>query len=81
MNYLDELYNIPIKAVSLGKEKHSNIDTHEIFVSQSTDYHFTLADSVNDSEYVTIIAIQPEKLKILKEYVDKAVINYETKDV
>lgn len=79
MNYLDDIYNMPIKAVSIDKRKWSKNETHEIFVSQSSDFHFSISDSVNNGEFVTSIDIPPDKLEIIRDYIDKAIANYKNK--
>ena len=79
MSFFDDLYDMPIKATSIDRRKYSKNEMHEIMVSQSKDYHFTILDSVNGGEYATNIDIPPDKLEILKVYVDKAVDNYKNK--
>ncbi len=79
MSDLYDPYDIPIKAVSIDKRKYSKNEIHEILVSQSSDLHFSLLDSINGGQYATNIDIPPEKLEILKFYVDKAVENYKNK--
>ncbi len=79
MDYLDELYYMPIKAVSIDKRKWSKNETHEIIVSQSKDFHFSICDNVNNDEFVTSIDIPPDKLEIIRDYIDKAIENYKNK--